>query len=75
MYDNTRRKGAMSKHIIGRSQVKNSNKVHDILRNYFIKDWQSEHYNQHQKATERYYQDAERMANTLFDRTGAPPFF
>ena len=49
------------------------NKVQDILRNYVIKDWQSEPHHQHQNAAERRYQDAKRMANTLLDRTGAPP--
>ena len=31
------------------------------------------HINQHQNPAERRYQDVKRMANTLLDRTGAPP--
>ena len=47
--------------------------MQDILRNYIIKDWQSEPHQQHQNAAERRYQDAKRLANTLLDHTGAPP--
>jgi len=71
--DNIRRRGAMSKLISDRAQVEISNKVQDMLRNYLIKDWQSEPHSQHQNVTERCYQDAKRMANTLLDRIGAPP--
>ena len=63
----------MSKLISDRAQVEISNIVQDILRNYLIKDWQSEPHNQHQNPAERRYQDAKRMANTLLDKTGAPP--
>ena len=63
----------MSKLINDRAQVEISNKVQDMLRNYLIKDWQSEPHSQHQNVTERCYQDAKRMANTLLDKTGAPP--
>ena len=73
LQDNIRRRGAMSKLISDRAQVEISNKVQDILRNYIIKDWQSEPHCQHQNAAERRYQDAKRLANTLLDRTGAPP--
>ena len=72
LQDNIRRRGAMSKLISDQAQVEISNKVQDILRNYLIKDWQSEPHYQHQNAAERRYQDAKRMANTLLDRTGAP---
>src|SRR6478609_2890816 len=73
LQDNIRRWGAMSKLISDRAQVEISNKVQDILRNYIIQDWQSEPHQQHQNAAERHYQDAKRLANTLLDRTGAPP--
>src|SRR5574339_96692 len=73
LQDNIRRRGAMSKLISDRAQVEISNKVHDILRNYIIKDWQSEPHQQHQNAAERRYQDVKRIANTLLDCTGAPP--
>ena len=63
LQDNIRRRGAMSKFISDRAQVEISNRVQDILRNYLIKDWQSEPHNQHQNPAERHYQDAKRMAN------------
>ena len=63
----------MSKLIGNQAQVVISNKVQDILQNYIIKDWQSEPHQQHQNAAERRYQDVKRLANTLLDRTGAPP--
>ena len=71
--DNIRRRGAMSKLISDRAQVKINNKVQNILWNYIIKDWQSEPHQQQQNAAERRYQDAKRLANTVLDRTGAPP--
>ena len=55
LQDNIRRWGAMSKLISDRAQVKISNKVQDILRNYIIKDWQSEPHQQHQNAAEWRY--------------------
>ena len=73
LQDNIRRRKAMSKLIHDRSQVEISNKVQNILRDYLIKDWQSELHNQHQNAAERHYQDAKKIANILLDRTGAPP--
>src|SRR5687767_10593842 len=73
LQDNIRRRGAMSKLISERAQVEISNKVQDILRNYIIKDWQSEPHHQNQNAAEQQYQDAKHLANTLLDRTGAPP--
>ena len=45
----------MPKLINDRAQVEVSNKVQDILRNYLIKDWQSEPHNQHLNAAERHY--------------------
>src|SRR5688572_19173173 len=71
LQDNIRRWGAMSKLISDRAQAEISNKVQDILRNYIIKDWQSEPHQQHQNAAERRYQDAKRLANTLLDFIGA----
>src|SRR5215207_9774189 len=73
LQDNIRRRDTMSKLISDRAQVEISNKVQDILRNYIIKDWQSEPHHQNQNAAEHRYQDAKRLANTLLDRTGAPP--
>ena len=63
----------MSKLMSNRAQVEISKKVQNILRNYIIQDWQSEPHQQQQNAVERQYQDAKCIANTLLDRTGAPP--
>jgi hypothetical protein len=73
LQDNICRRGALSKLISDRAQVEISNKVQDILRNYIIKDWQSEPHQQHQNATECCYQDVKHLTNTLLDHTGAPP--
>ena len=70
--DTIRRHGAMDKLISDRAEVETSNKVLDILRNYFIGDWQSAPHNQHQNPAERRYQTIKRLTNTLLDRTGAP---
>ena len=55
LQDNIRRRGAMSKLNSNRAQVKISKKVQDILRNYIIKDWQSEPHQQQQNAAEWQY--------------------
>ena len=47
LQDNIRRRGAMSKLISDRAQVKLSNKVQNIFRNYLIRNWQSEPHSQH----------------------------
>lgn len=72
--DNIRHRGAPIKLISDHAAVETSNKVKDILRAYVIKDWQSEPYHQHQNRAERKYQDLKRMATTIMDRTGAPPY-
>ena len=73
LQDNIRRRGAMNKLISDRAQVEVSKKVQDILRNLIISDWQSEPHQQQQNPAERRFQDVKRMANTILDRTGAPP--
>ena len=62
--DTIRRHGAMDKLISDRAEVETSNKVLDILRNYFIGDWQSAPHNQHQNPAERRYQTKKRITNT-----------
>ena len=62
----------MDKLISDRAEVETSNKVLDILRSYFIGDWQSTPHYQHQNPAERRYQTIKRLTNTLLDRTGAP---
>ena len=73
LLDNIRCRGAMAKLISDSAQLEISNKVKDILRNLMISDWQSEPHQQHQNPAEQRYQDVKRLANTLLDRTGAPP--
>ena len=73
LLDNICQRGAMTKLVSDRAQVEISKKVQDILRNLIISDWQSEPHQQHQNPAERRYQDIKRLANTLLDRTGAPP--
>ena len=63
----------MTKLISDWAQVEISKKVQDILQYYIIGEWQSEPHYQHQNPAERRYQDVKWLANTLLDRTGAPP--
>jgi hypothetical protein len=74
LQDVIRRRGAPSKLVSDRAQVEISGRVQDILRNLIIGDWQSEPHQQHQNPAERKYQDVKRMANTIMDRTGSPPY-
>ena len=70
--DNIRKRGAMDKLISDRAQVEISNRVHDILRAYYIDDWQSEPHYQHQNMAERRWGVIKAMVNLLLNRTGAP---
>jgi hypothetical protein len=65
--DNIRERGAMSKLISDRAQVKISYKVVDILlRALFISSWQSsEPHQQHQNYAENCYQTVKTMGNTI----------
>ena len=74
LQDVIRRRGAPSKLVSDRAQVEISDRVQDILRSLIIGDWQSEPHQQHQNPAERKYQDVKRMANTIMDRTGSPPY-
>ena len=71
--DNIRYRGAMDKLVSDMAQEEISKKVKDILRNYRIKDWQSEPYHQHQNFAERKYQMIKSYVNTIMNRTGAIP--
>ena len=67
LHDMIRKRGAMNKLISDRAQVEISNKVKDVLRQFCIKDWQSEPYFQHQNAAERRYQDVKRNTNNVLN--------
>lgn len=71
--DNIRQRGAPICLISNSAAVETSTHVNDILRSLIIKDWQSEPYHQHQNKAECKYQDLKRTANTIMDRTAAPP--
>jgi hypothetical protein len=70
--DNIRRRGAMDKIISDRALSEINQKVHDILRAYIIKDWQSEPHHQHQNYAERHYALIKSRTNIIMNRTGAP---
>ena len=72
LQDTIRKHGAMDKLISDRAQLEVSNKVLDILRNFYIGDWQSKPYYEHQNPAERRYQNVKHTANVVLDRTGAP---
>ena len=73
LQDNIWCHGAMTKLISDHAQVEISRKVQDILHHYIIGEWQSEPHYQLQNPAEIEYQDVKHLANTLLDRTGAPP--
>jgi hypothetical protein len=64
--------GAPHKLISDRGQALVSNKVVDILRTFFIKNWQSEPHQQHQNPAERRYQTIKNCNNRILDRVYLP---
>ena len=56
--DNIHKRGAMDKLVSDRAQAEISNKVLDIVRNYFIDTWQSKPHHEHQNPCERRYATA-----------------
>ena len=71
--DNIRDRGAMKRFISDSAKVEISKKVQGFLRSLMISVWQSEPYRQNQNAAERRYQTVKTTANTVLDRSGAPP--
>ena len=71
--DNVRFSGAPTKLVSDRAQVEISGRALEFLRVYGISSWQSEPHQQHQNYAERKIQQLKQMANTIMDRTGAPP--
>ena len=54
------------------AKAETSNAVNDILRQYTIKDHQSEPYHQNQNPAEHRIQDIKHTTNAIMDRTGTP---
>jgi hypothetical protein len=71
---NIREWGAMDSLLSDSAQVEISNKVKTILRNLFIRSWQSELYKQQQNPAERRFKTVKRVNNNVLDRTGVPAY-
>ena len=72
--DNIRERGAMDSLLSDSAQTEISKKVMTVLRNLFIRCWQSEPYKQQQNPAERRFQTVKHTTNTILDRTGAPAY-
>jgi len=71
--DIIRERGAPTRLLSDRGKNQISEAARKILRTYFIGDWQSEPYQQHQNPAERRYQTVKNLTNIILDRTGALP--
>jgi len=65
--------GAPTKLVSDCSLVEISNQVKEILRAYYIADWQSEPHYQHQNFAEHWIQQLKTLVNTIMDCISAPP--
>ena len=70
--DNVRFRGAPTKLVSDRAQVKISGRALEFPRVYGISAWQSEPHQQHQNYAERKIQQLKQMTNVILDCTGAP---
>ena len=66
--DEIRFRGAMDTIISDRAQAEVSHRVREILRNLFIKEWQSEPHYQWQNFVERYIQELKALVHWVFNR-------
>jgi hypothetical protein len=73
LQENVRRRGTPTKLISDCAQSKIS-KALQYLRALVIDSWQSEPHRQNQNLSERRFQTVKGMTNTLFNRSGSPPF-
>jgi hypothetical protein len=71
--DEIRFRGAMDVLFTDNAQAEISNRVKDLLRNYRIRDHQSEAYYQQQNFAERYIQELKKLANRIRNKSGCPP--
>ena len=69
--DIIQKRGAMDLLISDSAKVEISIRVQDVLRAYFIKDWQSEPNFQHQNFVERGYRDIKANVIVVMNATGA----
>ena len=72
LYDDIKTRGAMNTITTDGGKYKISNKVADLFRSLFIKQYESEPYHQHQNKAEQHYGVVKRYINTLMNLTGAP---
>jgi hypothetical protein len=70
LQENIRHRGAPNRLISNFAAYETSKRVHVILNDLHIGDWQSEPHNQHQNPAERRWQDVKRISNDIMDRTG-----
>ena len=70
LQENIRTRGAPNRLISDSATSETSKRVHVILNDLQIGDWQSEPHNQHQNPAERRWQDVKRISNDIMDRTG-----
>ena len=70
--DFVRKHGAMQGLMSDNAPEQISDQVHQILRQYNIKDMQSEPYQQNQNPAERRIQEVKAMTTVVMDRSGAP---
>ena len=72
LYDNIKTRGAMDSIVTEGGKNGISKKVTDLIRSLFIKQYESEPYDQHQNKAEQHYGVAKRYnINTLINVTGA----
>jgi hypothetical protein len=64
--------GAMDRLISDNAKAQISSRVKDILRTFYIKDWQSEPYKGNQNFAERGWRDTKAKVNNLLNASGAP---
>ena len=71
LMDEIRKYGAMTRLISDGSKAQCSNRVKEILRTFYIKDWQSEPYKGNQNFAERGWRDTKTKVNNLLNSSGA----
>ena len=64
----------MSQLVSDRAQVETRKSVLESIRAFYIHNWNSETYQQHQNPAEQRYQTVKHMTNTPLDRSGPPAY-
>jgi hypothetical protein len=72
LMDEIRKYGAMDRLICDNTKAQISSRVKDILRTFYIKDWQSEPYKGNQNFAERGWRDTKAKVNNLLNTAGTP---